>query len=128
MKPLNRSALVRPGGELKNHGWQTAKIIMKTRNAVDRLPKGKAFEKPRGVFANDQEIVQWAKPVITDLDPVAEAKAPELQLACFLTASSVVGSDDQRIARMLELPASSTRLWQKGRWNAASTTQERPST
>jgi hypothetical protein len=63
MKHLSSSALVRPGGERKNHRCQTAKIIIKTRNAIDRLPKGEAFEKPQGAFANDREIVQWAKGV-----------------------------------------------------------------
>jgi hypothetical protein len=72
---------------------------------------GKALEKPPAFLNNDQDIKHWVRRALNKLEQGADAEDPSYQLACFLAASSVVGPDEDRIARMFGLSSQRVALW-----------------
>jgi len=86
---------------------------MMNNNQFDPELRGKALEKPPTSFKDDQDIVRWVRQGLNKLEVVADTADPSYQLACFLAASSVVGPDENRIARMFGLPRLSVALWAK---------------
>jgi hypothetical protein len=95
---------------------------MKTETALDRWPNGKAFEKPKAIFRDDQEIARWVKRTVKEMDPIATDESISFRLPCFLIASSLIGPDHHRIANMLALPSHLVEQWaenlrRNGIWN-----------
>jgi hypothetical protein len=73
--------------------------------------RGKGLQKPSGVFKDDREIARWVRQAVRNLSPNTDVKDPNFHVACFLAASSVVGPDQARIARMLGLQSGLVAFW-----------------
>ena len=67
---------------------------------------GKPFEKPApGAIDSDGALVHWVQKTVKKLDAPSKPDAcdlsdPSLQAACFLIASSIVGTNEQRIGKL----------------------------
>ena len=84
---------------------------MKINNRIDTGLRDNALQKSSAHFKNDHEIARWVRQTVRKLDPGADAEDQSFDLACFLAASSVVGPDESRIARMLGLPSGRAAFW-----------------
>jgi hypothetical protein len=78
---------------------------------------GKAFERPNlETFTNELQIGKWAMQIGAQLDaPSNPAKGDmsqhHLQVVCFLIASSVIGADEHRIAKILGIDPRMAAFW-----------------
>lgn len=84
---------------------------MKINSRIGPELGGEGLQKPTGVFKDDREIAQWVRKAVRKLAPSTDAKHPDFHLACFLTASSIIGPDEARIARMLGLQSGLVAFW-----------------
>jgi hypothetical protein len=84
---------------------------MTRKTKIQRDLNGRAFEKPPAAFKDDKEIVQWVKEAATKLEPPGDDRDLTFQLACFLTASSIVGPHEDRIASILGIQSCQAAFW-----------------
>lgn len=85
------------------------KIHKRSNDITSDMPKGRAFKKPTArTFKNDAEIVAWTTDIVT-----REMEEPDSPLACFMVASTVVGPDERRLARMFHIDAFRAAEWAK---------------
>jgi hypothetical protein len=88
---------------------------MRTNHRIAVGPQGKAFERPPASFKDEDEIARWVQHAVRKF---GSPNDPHYRLACFLAASSIVGPDPIRIARMLGLRLCHVALWAKNLWRS----------